>query len=180
MQHCRAQVNLVPDPSFEDTLPVVGYVIPLALKSWGGLHSAHPAACRTVYFYTGNMDVMINNFNQVARSGKGGGFFSNIFPGTSDFRRGLVRCKLKSKLIAGTTYCARVYAVSCERYCPYVADGLQMYFDNGQLDTMISIRKDSSGIYPQVQPQVSLSYVLTDTVNWTAVMGSFVANGTEE
>jgi Secretion system C-terminal sorting domain len=55
-----------------------------------------------------------------------------------------------------------------------------MYFDNGQLDTMISIRKDSSGIYPQVLPQVSLSYVLTDTVNWTAVMGSFVANGTEE
>jgi hypothetical protein len=70
----KAQIiNLVPDPSFEDTLPVVGYVIPLALKSWGGLHLAHPAACRTVYFYTGNMDVMINNFNQVARSGEGGG-----------------------------------------------------------------------------------------------------------
>jgi Secretion system C-terminal sorting domain len=177
----RAQIiNLVPDPSFEDTLSVVGYGTPLALRTWNNLHPLHLAACRTVYFYSGNMQFFLSNFKQDAHSGGGGIIIDNSFLGISDFRRGLVRCRLKNKLVAGKTYCARIYAVFGERYAPYVTDGLQLYFDNGQLDTMISIRKDSSGIYPQVLPQVSLSYVLTDTINWTAVMGSFVANGTEE
>jgi hypothetical protein len=59
---------------------------------------------------------------------------------------------------------------------------LQLYFDNGQLDTMISIKQNTTGIYPQVIPQVSnpQGNVLTDTINWNLIMGSFIANGTEQ
>jgi hypothetical protein len=174
-------VNLVPDPSFEDTLDVVGYETPLALKYWKNLDSIRIAACRTIYFYRGNIQLTIGNFNQVAKSGGGGVAISSYFYHAEfEFRRGLCRTKLKSKLIQGKKYCVKIYAVSCERYAPYVTDGLQLYFDNGGLDTMISIHGDSTGIYPQVVPQVSLQYVLTDTVNWNLVMGNFVANGTEE
>ena len=50
------------------------------------------------------------------------------------------------------------------------------------LDTMVSVHNDVIGIYPFLVPQVALAKgnVLTDTMNWNLVMGSFVANGTEE
>jgi Secretion system C-terminal sorting domain len=174
-------VNLIPDPSFEDTLDIVGYETQLALKYWKNLDSTRIAACRTVYFYLGNMQLFNSNFNQLPRGGGGGITIGSSFYNPSyEFQRGLCRTKLKSKLVSGKKYCVKIYAVSCERYAPYVTDGLQLYFDNGGLDTMISIHGDSSGIFPQVSPQISLNKILTDTVNWNLVMGNFVANGTEE
>jgi hypothetical protein len=55
-----------------------------------------------------------------------------------------------------------------------------LYFDNGQLDTMMQI--DTSGYYPFVNPQVQNPYthVMVDTVNWSVLSGTFVADGTEE
>jgi hypothetical protein len=58
-------------------------------------------------------------------------------------------------------------------------DGIQLYFDNGQLDTIVAI--DSSGVYPFVNPQVSnpSGNILSDTMNWTLVSGMFTATGNE-
>jgi hypothetical protein len=98
-----------------------------------------------------------------------------------EFKRSLVKTKLKQTLIAGKGYYAKLHCVSGERYYAYLADGISMYFDNGQLDTMVSIKKDSTGIYPQVVPQIINTFgnVITDTVNWTKIEGCFVANGSE-
>jgi Secretion system C-terminal sorting domain len=185
--HCMAQtVNLVPDPSFEDTLIVVNNNTQESLIHWKNLDSSKIGIRPTTYVSVNNInpvfDLPINQWaNQNPKSGKGCVLMDNFFYSNNiTFKRTYCKTKLITNLIAGKTYCVKIYAVFGERYSPYVTDGLQLYFDNGGLDTMISIRGDSTGIYPQVVPQVSLQYVLTDTVNWNLVMGNFVANGTEE
>jgi hypothetical protein len=180
-----AQLNLINDPSFEDTLPVVNYYTQWSLKHWKNLDTNKILAAGSVYLSENNPDqtirLPINQWaNQAPRSGNGVIMIDNVFLNIASIRRGMTRSKLKSKLIAGKTYCVKIYAVFGERYASYVTDGLQLYFDNGGLDTMISIHDDSSGIYPQVVPQLSLNHILIDTVNWNLVSGTFIANGSEE
>jgi hypothetical protein len=87
---------------------------------------------------------------------------------------------LRQKIIAGKTYCATIYTNSDSLLTSASTNGLSMYFDNGQLDTVYTIHKDSSGYYPFVQPQVQCNFIIKQTTNWQKVQGSFVANGTEE
>jgi hypothetical protein len=180
-------INLVPDPSFEDTLSVINYWTQWSLKHWKNLDSSRIWTCRS--FYTSinnpnpNLRLPINQWcNQNPRSGSGIINLDFYYPTNSFGEKSITRVKLKSKLISGKVYCAKIYAVFAERYSPYITDGLQLYFDNGGLDTMISIHNDSSSYYPHIIPQISQSQgqILSDTVNWNLLMGSFVANGTEE
>jgi Secretion system C-terminal sorting domain len=180
-------VNLIPDPSFEDTLPIVGYETQEALKSWQNLDSNNMVACRSAYFSLTTPQTVLRLpntqwFYQFPKTGGGTVGLENTFYNfPSEYCRSLVKCKLHQKLIAGKTYYAKLYCVSGERTYSHFSDGISMYFDNGQLDTMVSIQKDSTGIYAQVVPQVINPFgnVITDTVNWTKIEGCFVANGTE-
>jgi Secretion system C-terminal sorting domain len=92
----------------------------------------------------------------------------------------VARNKLKSKLIQGKQYCAKLYVTAEERQGFYFTNGLGMYFDNGQLDTLVTKYKDSSGNYTIALPQVPCNFIIDDTVNWMKLEGSFIANGTEE
>jgi hypothetical protein len=180
-------VNFVPDPSFEDTLQVVGYLTPEALKHWQNLYAPNIWASRTVYFSLTQPDIAVRLLNtqwyyQYPRSGGGSLCMENTFYKRDDKNhRGLAKCKLKNTLIAGKIYFAKMHFVPGERFYSHFTDGISMYFDNGQLDTMISIHHDSSGIYPLVVPQIINPYgnIITDTINWTVLEGCFVANGTE-
>jgi hypothetical protein len=180
-------VNYVPDPSFEDTLVVVGFSVQEALKNWEHLYNQNIIAARAFYFSLTQPFIEIRLpenqwYNQYPRSGSGTVELDNFFTKKqSEFRRSIVKSKLKDTLVKGKLYYAKLYVVPGERTYTSFADGISMYFDNGQLDTMISIQKDSTGIYPQVVPQVINPYgnVIIDTVNWTAIEGCFVANGTE-
>jgi Secretion system C-terminal sorting domain len=180
-------INLIPDPSFEDTLPTVGYLTPEALKWWQNVDSNNLIACRSLYFSLTTPQTVLRLpntqwFYQFPKSGGGAVGLENTFYNfPSEFRRSLVKCKLSQKLIAGKTYYAKLHCVPGERFYTRFTDGISMYFDNGQLDTMVSVQKDSTGIYAQVVPQVINPYgnVITDTVNWTKIEGCFVANGTE-
>jgi Secretion system C-terminal sorting domain len=178
-------INLVSDPSFEILTGVNSGTATVDLIHWKNLDSNRLMAARAMYsntLYTNAFTLPINQWcNQFPKSGNGAmvlscSFYNPMF----EFRRGLCRTKLTSKLVQGQKYCVKINIVFTERYAPYITDGLQMYFDNGSLDTMISIHGDSSGIYSQVVPQISLNKILTDTINWNLVMGNFVANGTEE
>lgn len=90
--------------------------------------------------------------------------------------RSVARVQLKNKLVAGKKYCAKSNIAPFEAE-QWLTNGYGMYFDNGQLDTIVV--KDSSGIYPFVTPQVKAQQIISDTTNWTLVSGTFVANGTE-
>jgi Secretion system C-terminal sorting domain len=185
---CKAQiVNLVPNPSFEDTLTNIG-PSELPLQHWRNLDSNtnnNSFLWAYVHMSTTNGYTLPLNYHvyQYPRSGGGvldvDGVFSLI---PQNNKRSVVRTKLKAKLIAGKIYCVKIYAVYADNPSYSLADGLQLYFDNGGLDTMVTVHHDSIGIYPFVKPQVALAKgkVLTDTMNWNLIVGSFVANGTEE
>jgi hypothetical protein len=98
---------------------------------------------------------------------------------TANNMRTIVQNKLKSKLVAGKTYCVTCYVRASHRIEYIQTNGLQFYFDNGQIDTVYTIHKDSSGIYPQYTAQVSVPFVISDTTQWVKVQGTFVANGSE-
>jgi hypothetical protein len=178
-------INLVPDPSFEDTLSLILPSAHESLKYWKNLDSNSNLNWQGIYLaYTSNFWPLPLNSNlyQYPKSGAGAVALGEVYGNAQTNRRSTIRTKLKSKLIAGKTYCVKIYAVYADMQDYSVADGLDLYFDNGGLDTMISIHNDVIGIYPFVVPQVALAKgnVLTDTMNWNLVMGNFVANGTEE
>jgi Secretion system C-terminal sorting domain len=178
-------INLVPDPSFEDTLSSISINVHSSLKHWKNLDSNTSLAWVGVYmsFNSKYWPLPINsNVYQYPKSGAGVAVLGEIYGTAQTNKRSIFRTRLKSKLITGKVYCVKISAVYADYQDYSVADGLQLYFDNGGLDTMISIHQDVIGIYPFVKPQVALAKgkVLTDTMNWNLIVGSFVANGTEE
>ena len=179
-----AQINLINDPSFENTLGCMDTTSPSLLKNWKYLDSNN--------FYNFHFGILTEGCiiyglptnqwcYQFSRNGISILGLDFVFvPTPNTWHRSIIRGKLKSKLIQGQTYCAKMFVNPAERFARYTQDGIAMYFDNGQLDTIVA--KDSSGVYPFVQPQVSnpQGNIITDTVGWTMVSGTFVANGTEE
>jgi hypothetical protein len=183
----KAQINLVPDPSFEDTIGVNMFMGQGVIRNWNNLDSTSLAKCAFVYFgrnvLASNGYTLPNNywFYQDARHGDGVitiTAYNTLIPGPPQppTIRGTARVKLKSPLIAGKNYCAKMY-VSPLEIEEYFTNGIGMYFDNGQLDTIVA--QDSSGIYPFVNPQVQCGFIIDDTLNWKPVQGTFTATGIE-
>ncbi|MBX3163413.1 MAG: T9SS type A sorting domain-containing protein [Bacteroidetes bacterium] len=78
---------------------------------------------------------------------------------------------------AGKTYCVRFH-VNITDNSTYGIDGFGAYFGDNNLDTITICGVPLTHLNPQVQnPQGN---VITDTVNWTAITGTFTANGTEK
>jgi len=181
----NAQLNLVLDPSFEDTSFNVNGMGNTSLRNWKSLDSSRLIALYFGYFNYFNPDpdyTLPNNqwTYQDSRTGNGVIVFNILWYTSNWYKRSIARTKLKSKLLAGKTYCAKMYVNPCDKYYNYFADAFQMYFDNGMLDTIVAI--DSVGPYTFVNPQVSnpVGNIINDTLNWTVISGTFVANGTEE
>jgi Secretion system C-terminal sorting domain len=183
----NAQVNLIPNPSFEDTLPFKYVNIGYALNYWNSLDSNRKQIASGFLFstsssFTGTGSHLPNTFwfNQYPKTG------NNVISLTTYWNtnltpppptvRGVTRVLLKSALQVNKRYCAKinVSAFSAETY---FTNGLGIYCDNGQLDTIVA--KDSSGQYPFVHPQVQCPFVIDDTLNWQSFSGTFMANGTE-
>jgi hypothetical protein len=186
-------LNFVPDGSFEDTTQI--------WQNWTG------GNCLTTWFNLGNNPVSnewyycninkslgasllglpVNSFfSQYPRNGLGAVMLQNYADTSTTqiplywFIRSILKNKLTKKLIAGKEYCATLYVVADERATGvHYTNGLAMYFDNGDLDTIYTKHKDSLGVYTFVQPQVQCPFVINDTVNWMKLQGTFIANGTE-
>jgi hypothetical protein len=185
-----AQVNLVPDGGFEDTNNIVSIYGHKRLKQWKNLDSSRPLNCEFVYYCynnpIGGLSLPLNSdMYQHTHSGNG---FINIntywiqywvqFGQPPDPTvRGVPRSKLKRKLEFGKKYCVKSY-VNADGAGDWYSNGFGLYFDNGQLDTIVA--KDSSGQYYFVTPQVKAQQVLKDTQNWTLISGTFIADGKEE
>jgi hypothetical protein len=88
-----------------------------------------------------------------------------------------VRNKLKSKLEKDRVYCVKFY-ISNGNNSTHAIDAFEAYFgDSLALDTIRYGHLRLTYLQPQVRnPKGSF---ITDTLNWTAVTGTFVAKGTE-
>jgi Secretion system C-terminal sorting domain len=192
----RAQVNLVPDGSFEDTLTNwITYPNGKCNKDWEwflgvqnpyGLgagvllstiatNSAYilPNGIFTIQPHSGyNVQEQITHYDLDKVDTSFGWNMLNM--------RAPIRTKLKNKLKAGKQYCATVYVANQARQTYYNTNGMGMYFDNGQLDTVITKLGDSSGIYGRYcTAQVMPNIIVSSDSTWTKIQGSFIANGTE-
>jgi hypothetical protein len=190
--NAEAQVNLVPNSSFEDTLQLSTLgMYDIALqhcnKNWHSLDSSRVQNCLAVAYHEGmkNSDFRPSSAHyyylyQLPRHGFGFASITHTWHYSwlppPEAVRSVGSCRLKQQLTQGTKYCAKAYLSPFERE-DFFADGFGLYFDNGMLDTIVA--KDSSGIYPFVQAQVMCDSIIADTLNWNKVAGTFIAKGDE-
>lgn len=117
---------------------------------------------------------------QYPRNGNGFTIISSLCTPTlctNNNSRGYIRNRLKSNLIAGKTYCVKFYVVNSEN-SRIGNDAIGIYFGDNSLDTITLINKPLTYLIPQVQNPTG--NIITDTLNWVLVTGTFVANGIEK
>ncbi len=179
IQYSLAQINLVPNPSFEDTTRCPNNVTQLnRTKKW-----YCPTTGTTDYF---NMcSILPPSYNNVGVPQNLGGF-QNAFDGNAYIGlmasesvtwniiyREYASIKLKSSLVAGTQYFASLY-VNLADSSRYATSRLGMLFST---DSITKTTYDTIGRIPQVQNPSG--FFLQDKVNWVQIKGSFIADGGE-
>lgn len=111
----------------------------------------------------------------------GNGFIAGTFlcGGLCDtiHNRSYFRNKLKKSLITNQEYCVRFF-VNLRNSSPYGIDAIGAYFGNTSLDTIKYCDTKITYLTPQVQ-NIS-GNVITDTLNWTPIYGTFIATGSEK
>jgi hypothetical protein len=98
--------------------------------------------------------------------------------GAPNFFRSNIKNRLKTKLTQGKTYCATMH-VTMQDECSTAIDGFGLYFGDSAVDTIVyHARLPLTFLTPQVKnPNGN---IIGDTANWTAITGTFTANGTEK
>ena len=161
-----AQANLVGNPGFDSTCS--GIYPPY----WHGLDSAK--CCEIGIYSTCNGGVPKNGQTyQWPKSGKG-------YYLTTAFCNGCMRCylvnRLKKALDPGVVYCAKYYINICNE-SKVGCNGFGAYFANNLFDT---VKCANNSVLSFVTPQINNNTVIYDTLNWTAIQGTFTANGSEK
>ena len=90
------------------------------------------------------------------------------------YKRDYLMGRLYTPLTAGQSYCVTFYVVKSNN-AGYAINHIGAYLDDGSIDTT------SHCGWPQTQctPQVMDTAIIEDTLGWTKIQGSFIANGTE-
>ena len=86
------------------------------------------------------------------------------------------KTQLKKTLIANTKYCAKYYVVNTN-YNRIAIENFGMYFGDTLIDTIKICSKPLTYILPQIEHSGG---ILVDTLHWTAISGTFTANGNEK
>jgi Secretion system C-terminal sorting domain len=184
-----AQLNRIKDGSFEDTTNV--------WQLYSGEGTLHQWHSLTKDLYVNRWDLLSTLrqldtlifklpknqfFNQYPKYGNNSSVITIVNYESINWpiKRSVMRGNLHNKLVIGKQYCATLFVNAFEYRSMLATNGVALYFDNGQLDTIVSVHHDSSGIYTFVKPQVQCSFLINDTTNWMKVQGVFTANGTEE
>ncbi len=89
--------------------------------------------------------------------------------------RGFLKNRIKHPLQNGKVYCAKMY-VNLAHECKYGIDAIGMFFSDNTIDTIQRANND----LPYIIPQIISQTVITDTLNWVPITGTFVANGNEK
>ncbi|WP_317899605.1 T9SS type A sorting domain-containing protein [Aurantibacillus circumpalustris] len=85
--------------------------------------------------------------------------------------------RLKAMLSFGKTYCVKMY-VSRQNNSPHAISNLDFLFSDNSLDTIKYCNQPLSYLNPQVKNPTS--NIVTDTLNWVLITGTFVETGTEK
>jgi hypothetical protein len=165
-----AQINLVPNPSFEDTV-CCGYPTDpdFPAMDWKALSSSD-------YFRDnyGSAATVLNNplGSQLPFHGEGYvGFATYVNP----LSREMLITKLLQPLEANRKYCINYYVSKPER-CDYASNGINVYLFADSISEYSYNTLDFVG----KTPTFACDSVIYDTVNWVKIEGSFIAQGGEQ
>ncbi len=198
----KAQVNYVLNPSFEqynscpatldeiqfanhwtgiDTItwlpgdPIIPSAFPYCLPEFCNVCSSNTECCSVPYN---------KRFFQYPRSGNGMAqevmYFDESY--SVENRRDYLQGKLISHLNPGESYCVTFY-VNFEgnvAFLPsgYAVDHIGAYLDDGSID--LDTGSHCGQPHPSISPQVFTTSIISDTINWTKIQGSFTASGSEK
>ena len=182
-----AQVNLVKNPSFEQYLFCPNTTDQIkAANYWSPIDTnANDPLCSPEYCHTCATDINIRipnsgRYYQYPRTGNGMAevqiFYDENIP-SIEYKRDYLQGRLYQTLIAGKSYCLTFYVVY-EELSDYAVSNIGAYLDNGSIDNTDSVGCAS----PQTThiPQVENTTIISDTLNWTKIEGTFTATGTEK
>jgi hypothetical protein len=168
----KAQVNLVPNPSFEeiDTCPSASFQIEMAppwLEIYGGSNYYHECG-------TNGYGIPINNSGeQEARTGQG--YIGSIFWAYYPIYEGkFLGTQLTSTLINGKKYFVEFYISRMDNSW-YAIKNIGIYFSQNQPQANIN---ELLNYEPQVK--YSEHEFLDDKEGWIKIEGSFYADGGEQ
>ncbi len=173
--HLSSQIaNYVSNGSFEDIHSCAGPIFPLSIvKNWMGPDTACPAAG---YFGICNNMIPLNG-NTYQFPFKGNSHIISTIFIPSYPARGYPRNRLKSQLEQGRKYCVKFY-INIANTSPYGMDGVGAYFGGSNLDTITKCNVPLVYLSPQIQNPTG--NVITDTLNWVPISGTFTAIGDEK
>ncbi len=100
-----------------------------------------------------------------------------FFDMTANSQRAYLKNRLKKELLAGKVYCVKFY-VNIANTSTYGMDGFGIYFGSSLLDTISKCTLPLSYISPQIQN--ANNNIISDTLNWVPITGTFVASGLEK
>jgi hypothetical protein len=170
--------NLVNNGSFEQLDSCIQF--PLTAKStfWYGIDTLDQTyevfnTCKGNI--PGNSSAGNHQFAKTGNSFIGGTFFcANCL---STVRYTYIRNKLQSSLTANKVYCVKFF-VNIRNYSTVGIDAIGLYFANNSVDTIKYGYIPISYLQPQItNPQ---NNIITDTLNWIPITGTFVAVGDEK
>jgi hypothetical protein len=166
-----AQVNLVPNPSFEDTVCCYPTGPDFAAIGWFVLGSSD-------YFrdgYNGGFSPSPTNNGLGSQFPLSGDAFVGFTTFETPLNREMLITKLLQPLDAGKKYCISYFVSKPER-SDYASNGISVYLFADSITEYSYNPLDFVG----KTPTFACDSVIYDTVNWVKVEGSFIAQGGEQ
>ncbi len=172
---CSAQVNLVPNPSFEDytSCPTFASQLERAVP-WFNPNLGTPEyynACATPSSYMSLPSGTSGHF-QYPRTGNG---FAGLYTFRTDVNsmREYIEVELLDELEAGKCYYLEFF-VNAPNNFPYASDGIGAYVSEGEITA-----GNANPLSATPQIENPSGNIISDTLGWTKVSGYFTANGGE-
>jgi hypothetical protein len=167
--------NLIQNGSFEVLLPSASQTPLDAAKYWTAIDSANSISYLAANRNSPLQNVPYCSFGfQFPKSGDG--FIGSSFFCSPDCTVGYPKSRLASTLDSGTVYCGRYFVVNTNNNRVAIQE-YGMFFGGNSLDTVTICNNP----LPYLDPQIEYNGgIITDTLNWTPISGTFVATGSEK
>jgi|JI9StandDraft_1071089.scaffolds.fasta_scaffold11480_3 hypothetical protein len=171
-------INYVNNPSFEVASPNATINPFFGAEFWG---SPDSTKCSSHFLFTtlpplSNAPYCVTGF-QYPRNGNNFILVSFYCPNCGiPNQRFYPRTRLRNTLKSNTKYCAKYYVVNTN-HNRIAIENYGMYFGGSSNDTIKLCAMPLSYLTPQIEYSGG---IITDTLNWTAISGTFTANGNEK
>jgi hypothetical protein len=176
-----AQVNLVPNPSFEDQINCIDSGTVSSIYNWSnptnGTPDIHAIDFCNLYSFSVYYSLPDNPWfgYQNPRTGlKCAGVA--VYDEFTDESREYLQVQLLSPLKPGTAYCVEMYVSLANNYSKYAINDIGIHFNND------SIYFDSLS-YPVISylsNNITSDIYIADTLTWTKINGIYIASGGEK